>query len=129
MNTHIRSNRTLQWEVRGINASNLCAPISARGTFKTGNFAPLSVGNVFEAGLKLYPTFLNPGEGLTIEGLETGEVSVQCQDLSGKKILSTTLYVENQSTYFTIGQWPTGVYLLQIKQGNQQAFRKIVVQP
>ncbi len=129
LNTHIRSNRTLQWEVRGINASNLCAPISARGTFKTGNFAPLSVGNVFEAGLKLYPTFLNPGEGLTIEGLETGEVSVQCQDLSGKKILSTTLYVENQSTYFTIGQWPTGVYLLQIKQGNQQAFRKIVVQP
>lgn len=128
-NTNIRANRTLQWEVRALNPSNLCAPVSARGTFKTGNFIPLAVKNIFDASLKLYPSFLRPGEKLTIEGVGQGKIELQCQDLSGKIMLTTELEVEDQSASLTIGQWPSGVYLLQIKQGTQQTFRKIVVQP
>lgn len=128
-NTNIRSNRTLQWEVRAINPSNLCAPVSARGTFKTGNFVPLAVKNVFDTELKLYPTYVSPGASMVIEGLESGQVELFCRDLSGKSILQTKLEVHDQMAELTIGQWPAGIYLLQINQGGRQANRKIVIQP
>jgi len=128
-NTRIRSNRTLQWEVRAINPSNLCAPVSAKGTFKTGNFIPLAQPNIFDAQLKLYPTFLSSGAAMTLEGLKPGQVELSCKDLSGKELMRTQVEVNNQSAQLTIGQWPTGIYLLQIRQGNEQTFRKIVVQP
>lgn len=128
-NTRIRANRTLQWEVRGLNPSNLCAPVSTRGTFKTGNFLPLSTTNLFDTQLKMYPTFLNSGGEMTLEGLESGQVTLFCQDLSGKNLLSTQLDVNDRKVVFNIGQWPAGIYLMHIKQGNQQTYRKIVVQP
>lgn len=129
LGTNIRANRTLQWEVRAMNPSNLCAPISPRGTFKTGNFTPLALTNTFDEKLKMYPTFLKAGEILTFEGLMPGELELQCNDLSGKRVYGTSLQVDNERAELTIGQWPSGVYLLQVKQGSQQTYRKIVVQP
>ena len=128
INTNIRSNRTLQWEVRALNPGNLCSPVSARGTFKTGNFVALAVSNIFNAELKVYPTFLSPGSTMTLEGLASGQVEIFCRDLSGKLVQQSIVEVNESQAQVSIGEWPTGVYLMQIKQGSQQAYRKIVVQ-
>ncbi len=129
LTTNIRANRTLEWEVRAMNPSSLCAPVSSRFTFKTGNYLASSSKQLLDEKLKIYPTVLKPGETIKLEGLEDGPLVVEFRDLSGKVIQRYETLVAEHYAELSVGYWPAGIYLALIRQDQQLSHRKILLQP
>lgn len=126
LNTRLRPNRQLEWEVKAYNATSLCGPASSRNNFRTGNYAPLSVENTPFAELNVFPNPLTVGEMLQISGLANQMAQIRISDIQGRLLMNNSYQVENGLLQLDI-DLSAGLYILQIQQADAVVFRKVKI--
>ncbi len=125
-------NYILQWQTGGVNlpSSNVQLVVEARCNASSEVFFldnvvfsgdPLGINDQNSNQFAIYP---NPAQGfLNISSPVSGEKKVAIFDVLGKKVMTTTVSNERMN----ISQLTSGVYIVQITQGNISETKKLVV--
>ncbi len=96
--------------------------------FYQNNAATTSVHMFTESTLKLYP---NPGQGyvnLKIDKLQPGDLAIRVSNISGQQVYQRTFSTNGSfEESFDLSSLGSGIYILQMKNGDNVAVRKFVI--
>jgi len=127
---NLPNNRNLSWEVAAFSTSSFCLQYSAAGNFRTG--VVTSTVELDQLGqYDIHPNLLSSGQSIYIRvnAEKTADLEVGLYDLSGR-LLQADQYIQKpgaQQFEFFTADHPSGLYILNLKVGDQQIVEKVMI--
>ncbi len=92
------------------------------------NNLPLSVSDLLSVDWNVFPNPAKDQVTLTLGEATTEKLSVNVVNIQGQLIESTLLNKGQQRLLLSVGQWPVGMYFIEISNGQAVSTEKIVIQ-
>lgn len=126
LGNRLRGMRQYSWVVRALNGASLCSPFTPRDSFSTSTYVFSGTRELgMDGGVWVYPTLLQTGEPLTVQGLTPGiNASVVLRNSAGQLLWKDDFIPANEAHLLHLPfDLNSGLYWLQ----TQQYFRRPTV--